>query len=300
MGWVNNPYITRLKRTQKFQIVGAFAISIRRGEHSHPRHTEPLVAGTVNKAMSDLATSFQDNNQPDPRTTDNNTTDHFISGIIQSFKKVDPKEKSQKAATPQLLLYLYTRISSTFIKIVDDLCCGAFFFACRSCEYSKIQGTYKAKTLTPRNIVFRIGNCVLTNIRIYYIADAVSITFVSQKNDMNHNTVTQHKNASPRFFPVTLWDDIVNGVLDLPGKTVDTTVNAFWNRGTKRVDYITSRQILKSSHWAANSLGKDVLGYTDNEIGCHSIHLGGRNGNVPRPIPNLSTDIHYHAPGTLV
>ena len=50
VGWGDDPYITRLKRAQKVRMVGSFAISVRRGEHSPARHTDPLVSGTVSKA----------------------------------------------------------------------------------------------------------------------------------------------------------------------------------------------------------------------------------------------------------
>ena len=87
MGWVDDSYLTRLKRTQKFRMIRAFAISICRGEYFPPRYTEPLVASTFSKVMSNLATSFQNNNQTDPRTTDENTINRFVTGIIKSFKK---------------------------------------------------------------------------------------------------------------------------------------------------------------------------------------------------------------------
>ena len=145
MGWFNDPYINQLKRTQKARMIGAFVISIRRGEHSHPRHRKPLVVGTFSKAMSNLAIFFHNNSYPDPRTIDDSTTDRFVTGIIWSFRKVEPEEKAQKAATPQLLFDLYTRSSSTFVKKIANLCCGAFFFTCRFCEYFKTQGTHNTK-----------------------------------------------------------------------------------------------------------------------------------------------------------
>ena len=63
-------------------------------------------------------------------------------------------------------------------------------------------------------------------------------------------------------------------MLALPDATIDTTINAFWNTQRNRVEYINSSQILESLRWAARDLGKDVLGYTADEIGCHSIRSG--------------------------
>ena len=129
VGWHNDPFLTRLSRAQKARMVGAFAIAIRRGEFSSSRHTDPLVAGTVSKALSNLAATFQNNNHDDPRKTNDNKTDKFIRGILRAFKKVDPKEKAQKAATPHLLQHLYTRSKTEFNTHIADLCNGAFFFS---------------------------------------------------------------------------------------------------------------------------------------------------------------------------
>ena len=274
VGWDNDPFLTRLTRAKKTRMAGAFVISLRRGEHSHERHKGPLVAGTISKALSNLAATFQDNNHSDLRHNIDGKTDRFISGILRSFKKVDPKEKAQKAITPALLRHLYTRSKTTFFQHVADLCTGAFFFACRSCEYSQTTGSRKTKILTPRNIVFRQGNRTITNRQQFSTANSVSITFVAQKNDMYHDTVTQHATSNPDLCPVHIWSKTVNRVLDLPKATMDTHVNAFWNTGRKRTEFITSSQILESLRWAAGDLGKNKLGYTKDEIGCHSIRSG--------------------------
>ena len=274
VGIHDDPFLTGFTRTQKVRMVGAFAVSLRRGEHSHPRHTNPLVAGTVSKALSNLAMTFQDNDHADPRHNRDGKTDRFITSILRSFRRHDPKEKAQKAVTPQLLQHLYNRSKTAFATHIANLCNGAFFFACRSCEYSKTTGTRKTKTLTPRNIVFRNKHRTITNRKQFASADSVSITFVAQKNDMHHDTITQHATSNPALCPVHIWSAIVNSVLDLPKSTIDTTINAFWNTDRKRTEYITSSQILSSLRWATQSIGKDTLGYDKDDICCHSIRSG--------------------------
>ena len=273
VGWIGDPYLTRLERDKKVRVVGAFGISIRRGEHSSARYTEPLVAGTVNKAISNLATSFSDNDHPDPRLNTDGKIHRHITSISKSFKRSDPQEKAQKAVTPMLLKHLFTR-KDNFSKHIADLINGAFFFACRSCEYSKVTGTRKTKIITIRNIRFRKGNRILKYRTQYHTADSVSITFINQKNEMNYETVTQHKNSQTIQNPVNLWCSIVNRILDTPGTTIDSPVNTFFNPSTKRIEYITSDQILKSLRWAAGELGFDRLGYHPEDIGCHSIRSG--------------------------
>ena len=180
-------------------MVGAFAVSLRRGEHSHQRHKGPLVAGTVSKALSNLAATFQEHNQADPRKTHENETDKFVTNIIRSFRKSDPKEKSQKAITPALLRHLYTRGKSDFLIHLADITNGAFFFACRSCEYSKTSGTRKTKTIRLVNIIFRKRHQQLTERDEFSSANSSSIAFVAQKNDKYHDTVTRHSTTDEHF-----------------------------------------------------------------------------------------------------
>ena len=188
------------------------------------------------------------------------------------FKNTDPKEKAQRAITPEVLAYLFSSPKTdTFLQHIADLCNGAFFFACRSCEYSQTTGTRKTKIITPRNVVFRIRNRRITNPKLFHMATTVSITFINQKNDQNYDTVTQHNNNHALQNPVKLWARLINRVLNLPDSTMDTTINAFFNKITKRVEFIKSEQILQSLRWAVDELGVDHLGFTSDEIGCHSI-----------------------------
>ena len=93
VGYEGDPYLAGLKTPKKPRMVAAFAIPIQRGEHSHVRYTEPLVAGTVSsKASSELASTFSHNDKPDPRLDCNGKTHNHISSIITSFKRSDPKE----------------------------------------------------------------------------------------------------------------------------------------------------------------------------------------------------------------
>ena len=47
MGLGTDLYFIGLERVQKARMVDAFEISLRRGEHSHERHIDPLVGITI-------------------------------------------------------------------------------------------------------------------------------------------------------------------------------------------------------------------------------------------------------------
>ena len=278
--------------SQKPRMVAAFAILIRRGEHSHARYTEPLVTGTVSKALSELATTFTNNDKPDPRPNCDNKTHRHISSILTSFKRSGPKEKAQKAITPELLRQLYKQKQNSFSSHVADLCNGAFFFACRSCECSSTTGTRKSKIITVENVNFFIKNRQITKRDEFHIADSVSITFISQRNDKSFETVTQHKNSSTLQNPVIVWANIINRVLNLEDTNKKSPINTFFNPVHKRNELVTSDQILKSLRWAAGKLGKDILGYTKEEIGCHLIQSGAAMAmylaKYPRTVPTYT------------
>ena len=73
-------------------MAGTFVISVRQREHSSLRYIDLLVAGTVSKAVSNLATNFLDHDQPDPRLSVDGKIDRHITKIIKSFKQLDPRE----------------------------------------------------------------------------------------------------------------------------------------------------------------------------------------------------------------
>ena len=197
VGLQGDPYITGFIRPQRARLVGGFAISLRRCEHSAPRYTEPLIAGTISSSLSHMAASFTNNDKQDPRLDADGNIHSHLQSITRSFKKSDPKEKAQKVITPQVLSHLYTRPKEDhFASHIADLCNGAFFFACRSCEYSKTPGTRRTKIITLKNVVFRKKKKKIINITKIHKADTVSITFVLQTNESYYETVTQHKNSS--------------------------------------------------------------------------------------------------------
>ena len=136
---------------------------------------------------------------------------------------------------------MYTRGKTDFLTHLADLTNGAFFFACRSYEYSKTSGTRKTKTITLGNIAFRKGYKQLTERSEFHAADSISITFVAQNNEKYHDTVTQHSTTDKHFYPVKVLSAIYNRVADLKGANSQTTVNSSHNPHHKRTELITHK-----------------------------------------------------------
>ena len=287
VGLQDNPHLLGFKCPTKARLVGGFAISIRRGEHSAPRYDSPLGAGTVRQTLSNLASAFTINDHADPRHNDEGDIHPHLKNILRAFSRNDPKCEPQKAITPMLLAYLYKR-TDNFAQHIADLCNGAFFFACRSCEYSQTKGTRKTKIITLGNIGFRTRNRVITDPALFSTAETVSITFVNQKNENNYETVTQHSNTHPTQNPVAIWASIYNRVINIPGASPSSNINIFFNQSTKQVESITADQIRVSLQWAAAELGYERLGYHSHEVGCHSIRSGAAMAMYLNKVPTFT------------
>ena len=248
-----------------------------------------MVAGTVSKTLSCLATTFQNDNKGDPRLSADGKTDVFLTAMARSFKAEDPKERQQKAVTPEVLAYLYTiPKDEEFAQLLVDIINGTYFFACRSCEYSQTTSTRKTKIITRDNIVFRFRNRRIRNRKMFHTATTVSITFVNQKNDVNYETVTQHRNGHKQQDPVVIWARIANRIHELPDSKPTTPINAFWNKHTTKTEFVTSHMILQSLKWAVDELGPDHLGFSSDEIGCHSIRSGAAMAMYLNQVPTYT------------
>jgi hypothetical protein len=151
---------------------------------------------------------------------------------------------------------------------------GAFFFAMRSCEYVKVQGTQKTKLLTVQNIRFFIGNRQIKHSEpSLSSADCVSITFDHQKRDIKNDVITQHRSGDRILCPVKVWAAIIRHISSYPGSSASDSVNLFHFPDGKK-HFFTGTELLKRIRQAATALGPHSLRFTAKEIGLHSARSG--------------------------
>ena len=91
VGLEGDPYLNGFTIPHQVKLVAGFSISIRRGEHSSTGNEGPLVAGTVGKAISNMAKIFSNKYMPDPMKSVDGVTHSHITLIIKSFRKIDIK-----------------------------------------------------------------------------------------------------------------------------------------------------------------------------------------------------------------
>lgn len=161
---------------------------------------------------------------------------------------------------------------------VGQLVSGAFFFAMRSCEYTKVAGREnterRTKLLRLRNLRFFLHQrpLPLTDPQLH-LATSVTITFEMQKNDERNIDITQHRTGDPLLCPVLAWSRVVKRILaynDCSPESFVCTVQLA--DGSLRL--ITSKELLERLRSHAAAMGEATLGFKASEIGTHSIRSG--------------------------
>ena len=204
------------------------------------------------------------------------------------MKNSDPGEKQQKALPVCVYREIHKQATKTLsspqaIKIAW-LQVLAFFFCMRSCEYSDVKGERRTKTVCVRNIRFHLHNKLIpNNSREIFNATSVSITFEWQKRDVRDDTITHQKSNDSHknniMCPVRAAAELVSALYNsgLPSSKVpDLKINTVVQNG--KLFSIPSSMILEKIRSAVKSLGKERLGFAEDDVGTHSNRSGGAMG----------------------
>ena len=149
-------FLDKFYPTDRVRILGAFAQAVREREFSTTGNQD-LASGTCEEAVDKVAETFRANRRRDPRYGLNNQKDDSLKLQFRGYANIDPPTKQQKALTPSFYRQLYHRSSTAKSTALALLCISAFFWACRSCEYSKASGERKTALCKIENIRFSQG-----------------------------------------------------------------------------------------------------------------------------------------------
>ena len=196
-----------------------------------------------------------------------------------AYKNTDPKEKHEKATPACILSRIATNDTTETKRAITELTIGAFFFACRSCEYLKVPRPHDKRTriLTLRNIAFyKDGKAMLkpspSAQNQLHTADSVSITFETQKNERKFDTITQWRTSDPTLCPVKQWAALTVRIYKYPGATDSTPISAVWHHNC--LDHIEATEVSNTLKDAVKAHGEDDLQIYQHKIGTHSIRSG--------------------------
>ena len=276
----DDPFLTELSRPDRIRLLGAFAMALRERRFSAPSDA-PLAESTIRGAIGHVARAFRDNDFSDPRKDEDGELGRLLQRQFRAFKNADPNPKQQKVLPASVIPEVQKKKSTETQKAIGQLAGGAFFFACRSCEYLKVPQAEKRRTdiLKLRNIrFFRRGRLLSHSDPKLDSADCVSITFEFQKKDERNDTVTQRARKHSIFCPVWLWAAVVTRIRSYPGASDDTPVSAVWKCG--RIQHVKSEEMVAALRDAVVAMqARGVcFGFEAEDIGTHSIRSGAAMG----------------------
>jgi hypothetical protein len=203
----NNFYLVELGRQEQILILRAFGMALHGGRFLLSWH-DTLVEGTIRGTISHVVQAFRTKGRPNPTKGIDNLLSLPLSRRFRACRNEDPKEKQQKVLPFSVLDKLALQQVTELDKAIVQLPIGKAFFACRSCEYSKVprREQKRTKLLCLRNIrFFKDGHLLLASLDNVELADSVAITFEMQKNDMKHETVIHGRTEDANLCPVLQW-----------------------------------------------------------------------------------------------
>jgi hypothetical protein len=266
---LSDPFLDKFEPPDRVHFLCAFMHAVREGRFS--RGSEPLKADTAREAIDYVAQKFKAAFRPDPRADSTGSISILIKRQTKGYKNQDPSVQHEKALPCSFYRHLLQASVTQFDIGVAHLCIGALFFAMRSCEYTKVNGTRRTKTLTIADFQFyRNRRLVPHHDSELHLADTVSITFRYQKRDERDDTITQHRTLDHTLCPVKAWAYTIRRLLRLPGVHPSTTVDTFMDPSNGNPSRFTAAGLLALFRANARAMGQENLGFPAELLGTHS------------------------------
>jgi hypothetical protein len=247
----------------------------------------PVVSGTVRSAASSLAATMRHHHKQSPFHQQGSANLRpALRALLRAFENTDPAPQRQKAITPKFLRCLFdatgagapaSPLFDTAPATTADLAIGGFFFAVRSCEYSKAKQPGKTKIINLAGVLFRDNAKRLVkhdNPHLGSLAEYVTITFVEQKCGEKMDCRTQQRTGDLALCPVLRYVSVVQRIRRLiPDCTGDTTINTIKINGKiLQIDNTFTRKLFRDT--CSNFGGKATFGFDPHEIGNKSLRSG--------------------------
>ena len=140
---------------QRIRTLCAFLHAVRRGDFSPDRNQ--IMGETASTTINYVAATIITSGGKDPRLDSIHNYSLLLRRQVQSYKKLDPKTKHQKAIPPEVYHFILRRANNQRLRARAKILCVNLFFASRSCEYSKTERRKEKRTRTVRscNVTFR-------------------------------------------------------------------------------------------------------------------------------------------------
>jgi hypothetical protein len=241
-----------------------------------------VVSLTVRDAASNLAAAFRSNFEQSPFHVEGSAQLlPTVRTLLKAFDNDDPPPQRQKAVTPKLLRKFYQLLASgpknrrvSAYAHTADLVLGAFFFAMRSCEYTKTARPGRTKRIRMGGIVFRTRSrrvLLLTDPDLLKLADYVTIIFEDQKNGKKMDARSQQRSGHAYLCPILRWGSAVQRIIaTIPDWTNKTTLCSIaMNDKIMEISNVFVRKLLRHTCFLFG--GFTTFGFHPHEIGNRSI-----------------------------
>ena len=150
---IQDPFLDGVSTRDKNQLICGFAEALRRNQYGSRKLTL-LRARTVSAIIGSVCSSFRTNFRDDPGLDPAGRPLLPLKRQLSSYNTEDPAERPQKALPVRVFKALWVSHSCDLDKAIGQLTTGAFFFALRSCEYTKVTKPGKSKRLCVSDIQF--------------------------------------------------------------------------------------------------------------------------------------------------
>ena len=188
--------------------------------------------------------------------------------MVRAYKLSDPPTRRQEPISPRALRRLLRGASSKRDKFIANLIVGAFFYACRSCEYVLTSGDPRSRIIRAQDVRFfyiKSGQAITVPAGSAR-ATGVQIHFRMQKNLSAEDRISMHATGD-ELCPVKAWTHVVTEIGRTKRGTTGVSVNQFDGKGGD-IRYIDIDRAVKGV--MRKMQGKDSgLAY-----GTHSIRCG--------------------------
>lgn len=265
-----NPYLDGLHSADKIQLIGAFMHAVRIGTFN-PQGKQ-VSGATARKAVSHVAAEIVASGRSDPTKNSSGKTDIRIIRQKKNYQEQDPPTKHQKALPTEVYKYIYNTAKSPREKARATLLCGALFWGCRSCEYTKVpRKEQKTRPLRTRDFTFKSGNTTIPhNDPNIFSAQTIIASFGLQKSGAHYDEIPMDATSDPILNPIALIASTISRLRSYPGFNQNWPIYTFYDEETQTFSNITSKEIENDIKRAVSALGRDKLGFGPEDVGTHS------------------------------
>ena len=154
-----------------------------------------------------------------------------IKLLMRAYGINDPPVVRQEPISPRALRVMLKSAKTKRDTFIANMIIGAFFFACRSCEYVRTPGEPRTRTIAAADVKFfriRNGKIEITGPDASR-ATGVQLHFRMQKNMSAEDRVSMHATGE-ELCPVRAWAHIISTLASAHHTLVGIAVNDF--RGT--------------------------------------------------------------------